>query len=213
MAAVLAGALLALAGATAACSTSKPPGADFGGGGTDTGPPGSGASDDASDDAGAEDAGAPDAPPDAGDAACLGDDLEPDDAGTKAIDCPETGPCSEACARVVSHYRPGVAQYAARCAAALPSCESPFDMIPCVDQAVARACSEPTSSAYCKALVSACDPDAGGPMSGISEQGCVMLANGLGAAGRATFKACLDDKIASGTCAQEVVACADEIRR
>ncbi|MBX3214125.1 MAG: hypothetical protein KF850_18975 [Labilithrix sp.] len=206
-------AAFALAGVTAACSTSQPSGVDYGGSPTPSGS--SDASRDATQadasDAAADDATAPDATPDAG--PCVRDDLAPDDAGAKEIVCPTTGPCSEACDRVVAHYRPGVAQVAARCVAALPSCESPLDVIPCVDQAVASACADPSSPTYCKPLVSACDPDAGGPMSAISEEGCVMLANGLSDAGRAAFQSCLDDKIASGTCALEVVECADEIRR
>ncbi|MBX3200955.1 MAG: hypothetical protein KF894_22640 [Labilithrix sp.] len=210
---VVARGALALAGAAAACSTSHPSGVDYG-----TSPAPSDSSDASRDaaeadasDAEADDAAAPDATPDAG--PCVRDDLAPDDAGAKEIVCPTTGPCAEACDRVVARYRPGVAQVAARCVAALPSCESPLDVIPCVDQAVASACADPSSTAYCKPLVSACDPDAGGPMSAISEQGCVMLANGLSDAGRAAFKSCLDDKIASGTCAMEVIECADEIRR
>lgn len=155
--------------------------------------------DGASDDGGAVDGGT-----------CLGDSPPGDgDAGT----CPASGPCSEPCGHILTNYKGGVARAALECIAALPSCENAADVVPCVDLALARACLDPTASAYCMPLVTACDPNAGDAGSMISQSGCELFANGLSSAGRSAFRACIDGKIAQSTCPTEVGLCADEIRQ
>jgi len=156
------------------------------------------------------DASTPDATVDAADAAstCLGD--EPGEAV-----CPQTGPCAELCRRVVASYRSGVARAAAACIGALASCTGSTDVIPCVDQATAHACPTDDALVYCQGFVSRCDPNADDPALGsaISTPGCVAIANGLGAAGRTTFQGCIEDAIQAGTCANDVISCADSIRQ
>lgn len=127
--------------------------------------------------------------------------------------CPMAGPCSEPCLHIASNYKAGVAHAAVECIASLASCEVAADTIPCVDQALARACADPSAAGYCGPLVVACDPNAGDAGSSISQGGCEMFANGLSTAGRAAFKACMDDKIAQGSCAADVGECADLIRQ
>ena len=144
---------------------------------------------------------------------CLGEDLVPGEPADGGIVCPSSGPCSTACSRLAAHYKAGVAQAAASCIMALPSCTDALDVVPCVDKALADACSDPTSPNYCAPLVTACDPDAGGFGSIITQEGCESFANGLSDAGRAVFAACIQDKISSGTCAVEVGSCGDEIRQ
>ena len=99
------------------------------------------------------------------------------------------------------------------CVLALPSCDNANDVRLCVDRAMARACDDPTANTYCASFVTACDPNAGKPGSSISQDGCVILSNGLAATGHADFKTCIDAKIAAGTCPLGVVDCADEIRQ
>jgi len=156
------------------------------------------------------DAGAADAAADAPDAprACLGD--EPGDAI-----CPEDGPCAALCRSVVAQYRSGVARAAAACITALASCTASTDVIPCVDEATARACPTDDALGYCQGFVSRCDPNADDPALGsaISTAGCVAIANGLGTTGRTTFQTCIEDAIQAGTCANDVVACADAVRQ
>lgn len=152
------------------------------------------------------------APTDGGDAGdggtCLGD--APD--GGAAV-CPSAGPCGEPCARILVHYKGAVARAAVECIGTLPSCENAADVIPCVDQALARACPDSTAPSFCGPLVTTCDPEAGDAGTMISQQGCELFANGLSSAGRAVLQACFEEKIAAGTCPTEVGACADEIRR
>lgn len=153
-----------------------------------------------------------DAAPDTRDAAdakpCLGDTA---DGGAPASKCPTTGACAASCARVANHYRAGVAEAAIACVN--KSCTSVASLSLCVDSALAEACPEGTAASYCRPLVTACDPDAGGIGSTISQEGCESFANGLSAAGRSVFASCLQAKITAGTCARENAACADEIRR
>ena len=142
--------------------------------------------------------------------ACLGDAPPAADAG---VACSASGPCSEACQRITSSYKAAVARAAIECIAALPSCEVTADVVPCVDQALQRACPDPTSAGFCAPLVTACDPNAGDAGSAISLAGCELFANGLSSAGRTTFAACIEDKINQGTCPAEIASCADSIRQ
>ena len=219
--AMLPGVTLVLANvAIVSCSSERPPSADPGG----IGPGGSnGTTPDASsieaapasgvDAGGADDAEAGDGGADADLPHCLRDELVPDDAGATAVACPTNGPCSALCGHVVAHYKAGVAQAAVRCIHALPACESAFDVVPCVDQALARACPDPTSASYCSPLVSACDKNAGDGGSAISQAGCQSFAHGLSTEGRAVLAACIDAKVSAGTCPTEIVLCADQIRQ
>lgn len=150
---------------------------------------------------------------DAGDAgpACLDERL--DGGPEPSTKCPKTGPCAAACERLVPRYKAGVATAAATCIANLRSCTSAAEVLPCVDLALGRACADPTATPYCTPLVTACDPNAGGVGSVISQDGCVSFASGMSPSGRAAFASCIQSKIASGTCAKDVGSCADEIRQ
>ena len=129
--------------------------------------------------------------------------------------CPATGPCADLCRSVVASYRSGIAHAAAACIGALATCRGATDVIPCVDQATARACPTDDALAYCQGFVSRCDPNADDPAlaAAISTVGCVAIASGLGPGGRAAFQACIETAIQAGTCATDVVACADSIRQ
>jgi hypothetical protein len=192
--------------ALAACSSTPSP---FASSPVDGGVLGDGSSDDAASDAALALDGAPllnDAA-DAGVTPCLGDDLAP---GSGPVVCPANA-CTPSCERVLDHYRAGVAKAIVTCIDGLSPCTEPAQVVPCTDQALARACSEPSSVAYCKALVGACDPaDAGGM---ITLEGCRVFANGLSASGRSAFAACIGAKIDAGNCAMEVGSCADDIRQ
>jgi hypothetical protein len=149
---------------------------------------------------------------DAGDAsACLDERL--DGGPEPSTKCPKTGPCAVACERLVPRYKAGVATAAATCIANLRSCTSAPEVLPCVDLALGRACADPTAAPYCTPLVTACDPNAGGVGSIISQSGCESFAIGMSASGRAAFASCIQSKIASGTCAKDVGSCADEVRQ
>jgi len=150
---------------------------------------------------------------DAGDASppCLDERL--DGGPEPSTKCPKTGPCAAACERLVPRYKAGVATAAATCIANLRSCTSAAEVLPCVDLALGRACADPTATPYCTPLVTACDPNAGGVGSVISQDGCVSFASGMSPSGRAAFASCIQSKIASGTCAKDVGSCADEIRQ
>jgi hypothetical protein len=213
--------LVIVSASAAACSSSdKPPAGAFtgasnipnGGGDGDA----SAADADAADAAGADASDASDGG-DAGDgadgatAACLGDAVE---AG--AVDCmAATSPdCTAHCFAFTDHYRGGVANAAAACVLALPSCTGPnaSDVIPCADQAIARACGEPSVTSYCDALLAGCggDPgDAGGPF---TKAGCEKFAAALSPAGRDAFAACVTQGT-PGSCTPDLVTCIDDIRR
>ena len=142
---------------------------------------------------------------------CLGDKPAALDGG--ASDCSASATCSAICARVLDHYKLGVAQTAIACLVALPSCSTASDVHACVDKALGNACADPAAAGYCTTIVKACDPNAGDAGSNIDQQGCVSIANGLSASGRTTFKDCLQSKIEAGTCPAEVVTCANEVRQ
>ncbi len=193
-----------------ACSDDKPPAADVSS--SSGGPSGrTAAATDASGDGGdpsADDAADGQTAFDAGD--CLGDQPA-EDGGFPA--CPDSGTCVTHCNNIVAHYRLGLAQVAVGCILKLPSCSDPFDVNLCVDNALGRACKDPSSPGYCAPLVTPCDPNAGGPSSLIDEQGCETFGNGLSAAGRDALASCIKSKIDAGTCPSDVRLCTDEIRQ
>jgi hypothetical protein len=199
------------------CSSSSPPPVwePSGGSRLDGGDPESGSRIDAGrlDDAAEGDSSqSPDTDAEVEDPNCLDDKVATIDGGDGT--CPTSGPCSAACADMFGHFKVGVAMFAASCIAKIgASCDPLLNVIPCVDQAIERACKDPSSTAYCTPLVTSCDPDAGLFGNAITQDGCEEFASAFSSAGRATFKACIEDKIAAGTCEREVVTCADEIRR
>lgn len=142
---------------------------------------------------------------------CVGDALDAGDAGADAdasLVCPE-GACKPACERVIANYRGGVAQVAIACIAALPSCTTAAEIVPCVDQGIAAACLEPEAKTFCTPIVSACpDIDAGS----ISQPFCESFVKGFNATGRAAFNSCIQGSDA-GTCADAIHGCADTIRQ
>lgn len=153
-------------------------------------------------------------------APCLGDTLAPVDGGVDAntpgdggIDCTTSDACAPLCERVIQNFRVGVAEVAARCIRALPSCAGAIDVIPCVDFALARACPRPTSTAFCAPLVAGCVDSTGDAPGSFSKFGCETFASGLSTDGRATFSACVTSAIDGGACDIDVVACADNIRQ
>ena len=191
-----------------ACSSEKP-GASSGnvasssGGASDASSP---TREDAGSDSGLLDGGSGDAGADAAAGPCLGDNPASPDGG--AADCAANG-CTTSCANVEAHYRGGVADFAVRCLAGLPSCADPSNVIACVELARARSCTAAGSAAFCMPRVVACDPQG----FAISEQGCESFAQAMTDAGRAVFADCIDTKVDAGTCADEVGECADQIRQ
>ena len=160
-----------------------------------------------------------DADADASSEPCLGDTLAPEDGGGAAdggIDCGMSATCAPMCERIVSRYRAGVAQEAARCIRALPSCTGALDVIPCVDLALARACASPSALAYCDPLRAACvdgDGDAAAGEAVLSKTGCETFASGLSSVGRTVFAACISSATPDAGCPAGAVVCADEIRQ
>lgn len=165
------------------------------------------------------DGGADAAPLDAGDAStdagiipCYGDTPLTGDGGALPLECTSSSSCAAHCLSIKDHYRVAVAQVAIACIRKLPSCTDLNDVRACVDQGLGNACAQTTSAGYCKPLVTACDPMAGGAGSNIDEAGCERFAHALSAAGRDAFSTCLQSKITAGTCAVEVITCANQIR-
>lgn len=167
------------------------------------------------------DAAVTDARADSGDSGatrCLGESTgdggDGSDGGDGGIACAASPTCSLPCSNIVDHYKAGVAAEAAACILALPTCagEGSTDVIPCVDTALAQACPDPTTAAFCAPLLAGCggDPgDAGGPL---TQLGCESFASGLSAAGRAAFAACVTGGV-EGSCTTDLVGCIDAIRR
>ncbi len=165
---------------------------------------------DAASDAASVDAG--DAATDAGVIPCYGDTPLTGDGGALPLECTSSSSCAAHCLAVRDHYRVAVAQVAIACIRKLSSCSDPNDVRACVDQGIGNACSQATSAGYCKPLVTACDPAAGGAGSNIDEAGCERFAHALSTGGRDAFTTCLQSKIEAGTCPVEVITCANQIR-
>lgn len=155
---------------------------------------------------------------DGGTKRCLGDTVVTADGGDggndAGIDCASNATCSASCTRVLENYRVGVASEAAACIAAVPSCAGPgtLDVVLCVDNALARACPDPATVAFCAPLLTGCgwDPiDGGGPFTKV---GCEAFASGLSAAGRDAFAACITGGT-PGQCTSDIIACVDQIRQ
>ncbi len=166
-------------------------------------------------DAGVRDAvaNAPDADADAEARDCLSNSLA--DAG--GLGCPAA--CADRCQRIAARYILGVAEAAHACIRRLESCSEDGEVIPCVDEAMLRACPSPTAPAACGTAVAACDPDAldGGQFAGggsITLEGCAVFASALSDTGRADYLGCLQRATDAGDCATSgSAACADEIRQ
>ena len=139
---------------------------------------------------------------------CLGD--RP--AQTAETPCPP-GACEASCQRVRPRYKGQVADAVAACLANERACNADTNVVLCVDRAFARACPTAEAKTLCAQLVPACDPNAGGVGSIIDLEGCESLFRGLSPAGRDELGTCIRAKITAGTCAREVGACADAIRR
>jgi hypothetical protein len=60
--------------------------------------------------------------------------------------------------------------------------------------------------------VTACDPNAGGPGSNITESDCETLADALTTAGRNEYQSCLQTQISGGNCPNTVLTCTQQIR-
>jgi hypothetical protein len=110
-------------------------------------------------------------------------------------------------------YKGQVADAVAACLARETACNPDTNVVLCVDRAFARACPTAEAKTLCAQLVPSCDPNAGGVGSIIDLEGCESLFRGLSAAGRDELATCIRGKITAGTCAREVGACADAIRR
>lgn len=148
-----------------------------------------------------------DAGADVEDPTCLGD-LPKTDAGTV---CPEAGACAASCTNVTGLYKGGVAQAVAACVGALRSCNERAEVTRCLDEALARTCSDPSATPYCAPIVAACDPADSGSV--ISAEGCESFARGLNRGGRDTLRSCLTAPAGGGACTADIGACADRIRQ
>ena len=120
-----------------------------------------------------------------GAAACLGDTAPDRDGG---FDCSMTV-CS--CASYTTNYRAAVADFINSCVLSLPTCES-TDTRPCVEQALAKTCADPTATTFCTPLVTLCAGNAGdGGLAPLTQAACETLATGLSTAGRTLLTTCL----------------------
>ena len=155
-------------------------------------------------------------------APCLGDDLALLDGGgpgslvvNGAIDCTNVpAACQASCARIVHNYRAGVALEATACMR--EGCLDSDDVVPCVDRALAHACSSPTAPAFCTPLTSACLDtfgDASPAQSTFPENGCEVFAGAFTDAGRAELAACIESVTPNGGCPRGAADCADRIRQ
>jgi hypothetical protein len=113
----------------------------------------------------------------------------------------------------VDRYLPGVAEAVIACLGTKAACDPALDPVNCTDLATDKACPSASAKAQCTQVVPACDPNAGGIGSSITQEGCEMFARAMTDAGAAEFFGCLQQKIDSGTCAADNVLCADAIRR
>ncbi len=191
------------------CSDSHPPGASDGNGGTHFETVDGGERDGAT---------TSDAATDGGDAAsdtgfpCLDDTSVTIDGGAGTTDCPKIPSCSAYCARIATRYKRGVAQTAVDCITKLGTCADPYEPRNCVDLALGRACGDATAKTYCTPLVTACDPNAGGAGSNITESDCEVLASAMTSTGRMDLASCLQGQITAGTCPNGAVMCTTSIR-
>lgn len=137
---------------------------------------------------------------------CAGDTPKTADGGAPLPTSCLGTPCADACTKAAQNYRVGVAQAAVACLSKLATC-SGASVLNCNVAAMDATCSDPTAKTFCTPLVSACDPSAGQPGSIITQEDCERFASALGAAGRATFRTCLETKTSAGTCALEADLC------
>jgi hypothetical protein len=171
----------------------------------------SGATDDAATSDGSADASADAA------TACLGD-TAPEVAtdGGDAGDCAATS-CATACTSYATNFKPGIAAAASACLLTLPTCES-ADLTPCLDPALAKACTDATATTLCAQLVTGCNGDAGSD-AGATDAGdagttaatfnqasCEALVNGLSATGRTAFTSCITEGT-PGNCTADPTFC------
>jgi len=142
---------------------------------------------------------------------CLDDTSETIDGGAGPTSCPTIGSCSALCTRIATRFKQGVAQVAIHCLTQLGACTDDVATASCVEGALGRACADTSSTSYCSAFVTTCDPNAGGASSNISENDCEHLANALTSTGRTQFSTCVQGKITAGTCPVEVLACVNDL--
>lgn len=166
---------------------------------TDAGDEGGSSSTSSSSSSGTADA-APETP-------CVGDDPVKKDGGTLPSSCPGSATCSARCTKIAKNFRVGLAQTAIDCFTSLPSCDDTPKVFRCISTMLSVACTDPTATDFCKPLVTACDPNAGTGSGSVDIGGCASLVTALSADGRATFKTCMEDKIAAGTCPEQVGDC------
>lgn len=140
--------------------------------------------------------------------ACVDDgDLRVDGGASAPLACADIASCSGLCERVATRFKRGVAQAAIACLRDLGACGDANAARSCVARALGRACADTTAAGYCRPLVTACDPNAGGAGSNISQADCERFASSLSASGRNTLKICMDAQVSGGTCASDVVDC------
>ena len=140
--------------------------------------------------------------------ACVDDaDVRGAGGASAPLACPDIASCSGLCGRVAARFKRGVAQTAIACLRELGTCGDANATRGCVARAHARACADATSAGYCGPLVTACDPNAGGAGSNISQADCERVASALSASGRSTLKTCMEAQVSSGTCASDVGDC------
>jgi len=109
--------------------------------------------------------------------------------------CPANGECQAACDEFAAAYKKGVSAEIRKCLTA-NICES--GTAPCVDKALAKACADPTASAFCTPLVTGCKAANGADT--ITQASCESVAKGLNADGRTTFTSCMETQGNCGDC-------------
>ncbi len=96
---------------------------------------------------------------------------------------------SVSCHNVTTLLKPRVAQKAIECIVGLPTCEG--DFTPCFQAAFDNACPDTSGAAACATITAACG-DASAGDAGLATA-CGKISNGLTAAGRTKFVACMTE--------------------
>ena len=169
---------VALAASAAGCSKADPATTDD----AATSPDGS-----ASTDAGTTDASDASSASDGDAAACLANGAQPLDCDVNADGGPPCGTVK--CQSAARYFKTDVAAKVLDCLDMAPTCEGPSVAVPCVMEAVAAACDDPTAAPYCASLAVGC-ADAG-DAGAISQAECVSVVSGMSAAGRTLLTDCV----------------------
>lgn len=118
--------------------------------------------------------------------------------------------CTATCEHYLTTFKKDVARAIAGCIVALPSCEgATLEVTDCVQNALARACPDPTAEGFCEPLATTCNGD--GSSTAFSKSDCTDVATGLSKAGRTQLSGCVQEGQGVSYCKPDPTSCLDDI--